>query len=188
MPRSRQLFKDRTALFILLNLIGYYFFLTLAHQKIDRYSIALFPSIILLISLFVSTLGKKAQITFVIAAVFLAGFVSYAHYPIYSAYYSPLFGGTSRALEIELYDNSGEYYAQAADYLSNKNRSTNVFVPYNYEAFSYFYNGNMQRGFTEKTNYIVTSVNHIKEITQCPTLEKTFGSRELEIVYVFKCN
>ena len=71
-----------------------------------------------------------------------------------------------------------------------KDRNNNVFVPFNYESFSYYYNGNMQREYDIDTDYLVTSVEHldaIKYADRCIRIDKIFGSKEKDIVYVLAC-
>lgn len=184
----KRLAKNKLVVLVLLNLVFYFVFLTLASQKIDRYAIVLFPSLILLVSIFVNSLSHRVKVALVGISLVVMGFVTLMHYPVYSAYYSPLIGGTKGALNVGLYDNSGEYYAQAAQFLRTKDRNTYTYLPYNYEAFSYFYNGKMQRSFTPETNYIVTSLNHLDPIPECTKVVAAFGSKDASIVYVFSCD
>ena len=190
LTKSKEIISDKFRLLVFLNLLLYLAVLSFSEQKIDRYSIAMFPSIILISSFVVKNfLGRSKLIIYSSALIFII-LISYIYFPVYSAYYSPVLGGTETALKLGIYDNSGEFYAQAADYLSKKDRNNNVFVPFNYESFSYYYNGNMQREYDIDTDYLVTSVEHldaIKYADRCIRIDKIFGSKEKDIVYVLAC-
>ncbi len=173
------------------NLCLYYIVLALAQQKIDRYVVVLIPQILLFISVFLSTQSLKLQKTAVSLALAFIVFVSYLYFPVYSAYYSPIFGGTRGAIKLGVYDNSGEYFAQAAFYLNSKGRDTQVYVPNGIASFMYYYKGVSQRNFNETTDFIVHSLDltrpNIKE-DKCPYLDKSFGSKEKQIVFVYRCH
>ncbi|MBU1132829.1 hypothetical protein KKG08_00990, partial [Patescibacteria group bacterium] len=175
--------KDFNIHILLFSIFFYYVFLTLASQKIDRYIISFIPLILLLIA---ST--RFPKIVYIIPLVFLA-YVALTCYPVYSAYYSPIFGGTKQALKLGLYDNSGEYFSQAATYLNEKGRGKNVYVPDNIESFSYYYKGNLQGQFNEDTDYIVRSLymdrNEFIE-TRCSSVEKSYGTY-VDVVRVYSC-
>jgi len=188
--KKKEIITDKLKLLVVLNFLLYFVLLTLAEQKIDRYSIAIFPPLILISCFGFDHLAKRVKYVVLSLSSLFILFAAYVYYPVYSAYYSPVLGGTAGALKVGVYDNSGEYYAQAALYLSGKDRNNNVYVPYNYESFSYFYNGNMQRNYDLNTNYLVTSVEHLDDISEavgCANVDSTFGSKEKEIVYVFFC-
>lgn len=175
--------KDFNIHILLFSIFSYYIFLTLASQKIDRYIISFIPFILLLVA---ST--RFPKIVYIIPLVFLA-YVVLTYYPVYSAYYSPLFGGTKQALKLGLYDNSGEYLSQVATYLNEKGRDKNVYVPDNIESFSYYYKGNLQGQFNEDTDYIVRSLymnrNEFIE-TRCSSVEKSYGTY-VDVVRVYSC-
>lgn len=168
---------------LLFSIFSYYLFLSLANQKIDRYIIGFIPFILLLIST-----TKFPKIVFGFVLTFLVHIVL-TYYPVLSAYYSPLFGGTKQALKLDLYDNSGEYFAQAATYLNEKGRDKNVYVPNNIESFSYYYKGNLQGSLNENTDYIVRSLymNRNEFIEEnCPILEKAYGVG-VDVLRIYSC-
>ncbi|OGC38837.1 hypothetical protein A3K42_01190 [candidate division WWE3 bacterium RBG_13_37_7] len=181
-------------------LISYYVFLSLSSKKIDRYSLAFFPYLLLFSSVYLSRLNFKKQIFVGLASLLFLSYVIYVYHPVYSAYYSPLFGGTKTALKLKIYDNSGEYYAQAAEYLNTKGRDVIVYTPNNFDSFSPFYIGKFQAGFNGNTNYAVYSLDSERPVLE-PTLpcyssnSKTgkmqsfaaFGPRNYKVVFVFAC-
>lgn len=170
--------------------ICYYLFLTISQQKIDRYSIAMFPTILLFTAIQISKLNLKKLNYILISSVLYIFLVIYLYFPVFSAYYSPIFGGTNSAIELGIYDNSGEYFAQAAYYLNEKGREINTYVPNGRSSFVYFYKGNLVNQVDSSTNYVVSSLDLTrKEFNnyECSTLEKTFGSREKSVVAVFSC-
>src|SRR3989344_455209 len=150
----------------------------------------MFPPLLLISSFSYKYLYNKLKIIMCITAFIFIILISYLYFPVYSAYYTPILGGTETALKLGIYDNSGEYYAQAADYLSLKDRKNHVYVPYNYESFSYYYNGNMQRDYDINTDFLVTSVEHLNEVAiieGCLNIDKTFGTKVKNIVFVLSC-
>jgi hypothetical protein len=174
--------------YLIILLALYYLVLTLPDKKIDRYVLVLIPPILLFVSAKVSVLSKKPLIMFLtVALVFMLAASKY-YYPVYSAYYSPLFGGTSWAQKAGVYDNSGEYYAQAAFYLNTLGRNVVSYVPHNVETFSYFYKGKIVYKFSDKPNFAVSSVEHFQELSRlCPKVEAAFGPGLEKIVFVFRC-
>ena len=99
-----------------------------------------------------------------------------------------MFGGLETALDIEIYDNSGEYYSQAALYLNKKGRNKLTAIPYNLDSFVMFYKGNIATVIDEETDFAVTSVNHVEEIPSECRLEKMFGSEYESHVFVYACD
>lgn len=168
----------------------YYVLLSITEQKIDRYALALVPFVLVICAYTLADLSKKVQILFGILALLFIGFISWQYFPMYSAYYSPLFGGTRTALKLSVYENDGAYFSNAAFYLNTKGRDKNVYVPDNFEAFSSYYKGNAQRELDATTDYVVTSLD-IDRLTfdghGCSVLAKTFGNRELQVVAVYSC-
>jgi len=180
--------KHPTTLLVLLYAAYYYVFLSVPDKKIDRYVIVLFLPIILLAATWLAQLSKRLILFWLSLSFLFISWVTYIYFPVYSAYYSPLFGGMSRALDLQVYDNSGEYYAQSAFYLNSLGRSNYTFIPYNIESFSYYYKGKLQRTFDDKTNYVVTSIDHVLEVSKiCPELTKAFGFKLDNVVFVYKC-
>ncbi len=181
---------NKNTKFVVLYFFTFLIALSAADKKIDRYAITLFPPLILLTSESLSKIPNfNKLIVFVFSALFFV-FVTYVYFPVYSAYYSPLFGKNSMkiAQKLNVYDNSGEYYAQAAFYLNTKSRDTNVWVPHNIDSFRYFYKGNFSPIKSESTDFAVTSIDHFDEIFSiCGEVDKSFGSKLSDVVYVFKC-
>lgn len=190
--KSKNLFRHDEILISLIYFFYYLILLSLPQKKIDRYVLVLIFPIVFVVSYYLSGLSKNVVITALNFSAIFMMFVIYLYHPVYSAYYSPIFGGTKKALEIGIYDNSGEYFAQAALYLNTKGRVMYTFVPNNIDAFSFYYKGNVQREFDENTNYIVRSVDIDRKTlndSNCPTLEKSFGPKGFEnIVGIFKCS
>ena len=185
--------KDFTVRIFFLTFVVYYLFFTITDQKIDRYSIAFFPIILSLAAVYLAK--AKLRVALVWGGLSLAafGFAVYTYHPVYSAYYSPAFGGTKAALNLGLYDNSGEYFAQAASYLNEKGRGINTWVPNGFESFNYYYKGNTQRGYTTDTSFSVQSFDMTRlnktsvEDPHCSELVKSFGPRKSPVVFVFGC-
>jgi hypothetical protein len=163
--------------------------LTIANKKIDRYTIFLIPSLILMVSVVLNNFRYKYFVLGISTAFIL--WVSYIYFPIFSSYYSPIFGGTTEAQKIGVYDNSGEYFADAAFYLNTYARDTVVFVPDNSQTFTPFYKGKTIGKFNETVDFVVSSVDLYRKSpnsTFCPILDKSFGSREAKVVFVYKCH
>lgn len=186
--------NDFNIFMIILGIFNYFIFLTITEQKIDRYFLIFIPFVILLVAVYLAKLSLKYLFNISIIIVLFTGFYLYKYYPVYSAYYSPLFGGTYNALRIGVYDNSGEYFTQAALFLNNLGRDKYTYVPNGFSSFNLLYKGNIQRDFTDKTDYIVTSFdmtrNTVKDIkyTNCSKLIKEFGPRnDISILYVWEC-
>lgn len=165
----------------------YFVSLSLTGQKIDRYSIVMFPYIILLISTYLSSIKALGYFAVILSFVFIV-FVIYSYVPVLSAYYSPLFGGMKMAYKLGIYDNSGEYYAQSALFLNTLGRDRVTYIPYNVDTFAPFYKGISLHEYPHDVDFVVTSFDHLNsEKIICRDLLKTFGSKEDKIVYVFKC-
>src|SRR3989338_3913298 len=168
-------------------LILYFTSLSLTGRKIDRYAVVMFPYVILLISVYFSVIKRLGYFAAALSLIFIV-YITYLYSPVFSAYYSPLFGGTKMAYKIGVYDNSGEYYAQSALFLNTLGRNKNTYVPYNVDSFSPFYKGTTLREYVNNVDFIVTSVDHLNsEKIVCRDVFKTFGSKVDKIVYVFKC-
>ena len=150
---------------------------------------ALIPPILLISSYFLNSLNIKKRLIFTICAVAFTGWLIYFYHPIYSAYYSPAFGGSAKALDLGIYGNKGEYFANAARYLNEKEGKVYTWVPHNHNSFVYYFEGNFEMNFTDKTEYMVISVNHKNEVPDsCKTLEKGFGPGNFNSVLIYKCN
>ncbi len=181
--------KIKAVKYILLYIFIYFVGLSIVGQKIDRYVLGFIPPVLLICSQYISKLKLKVFVPIVVGVVLFFTFVFVRYHPVYSAYYSPVFGGQKNALNLGIYDNSGEYYLQAADYLNDLQQKFVVFVPYNIESFSYYYKGVTVREFSKSVGYVVKSIDwdrkELKDNT-CPVLEKSFGTEN--IVGVFKCS
>ena len=148
--------------------IGYFAYLlvllTIADKKIDRYSVILFLGLLLAISVLVSKASKTLKVA--------------------------VFGGTSQALKYGFYENSGEYYSDAAFYVNQQGRGLKVLVPDNYESFIYYSWNKYQKYPGAETDYVVSSVDFDRKLPRseiCPKLVKTFGPRGTNVVFVYKC-
>jgi len=173
-----------------LYLLLFLFSLSFSDKKIDRYVISFIPPLMLLVSVGVARFSKEVQKFVFMLVVLFSVWNFYLYYPIFSSYYSPIFGGTKRALDLNVYENSGEYFAQAASYLNKKGRDINTYVPNNVESFSYFYKGNLQGELNSQTNYVVGSLNIDRKkfnYPGCKKVEAAFGPVDKNVVYIFKC-
>ena len=173
---------------VLVLIIFYWLVLTLSVKKIDRYAIVMFPFILLLASSYVSILRISYQKLLIGLCLIYTGVVVYFYYPVYSSYYSFLFGGTNVALTLGIYDNSGEYYAQAAKYLNTKDRNTQILVPYNTDTFKYFSSGITLFAPTRNVDYIVTSIEHVNDVPIGFCVQENSFGNTTPIVFVYKCN
>ena len=183
------IFKTKNPIF-LINILVYYIFLSISDQKIDRYSLAMFPSILLICATYINSLKLSTQKLIILSTFVFTISMSYIYYPVYSAYYSPILGGTSGALKLKLYDNSGEYFAQAAFYLNQKGRKIKTYVPNGFASLDPFYKGEYSQNI-EESDYLVSSLDLTRlspENLSCKTPDKNFGSNEKVVVFVFKCN
>jgi hypothetical protein len=167
--------------------------LTFADKKIDRYVVSLIPALLLAVAVYIGQFRRNLQVLVLSSSLIFTLWVSIVYFPVYSAYYSPIFGSdsTSKAMSIGVYDNSGEYYAQAAFYLNDAGRSKKTFVPHNVESFSYYYKGVLLREFAGDIDYIVLSASHLPDLNDypgCSKFVKAFGHRLEPIIYVFGCN
>lgn len=182
--------SNTNALYIFGYFCYYLLFLTIPEKKIDRYALVLIPPIVLICSYYLeSFILYRKLFLYTVSCLFLV-FVIYSVFPVYSAYYSPLFGGTKGALKAGIYDNSGEYFAQAALYLNTLGRDLNTFVPDNIEAFSPYYKGKIQRVYDDTTDYVVRSIDiDRKEIqdSKCPYIVREFGPNDYNVVAVLMC-
>lgn len=183
--------KENLPIFLIfIYFLTYFLALTVSVKKIDRYSVALIPPIVLLVSYYLSQLTKK-NLSIISCAAFLFFFAAKkTYFPVYSAYYSPIFGEkpSQSALKNGFYDNSGEYYAQAAFTLNNIVDDQKVWVPYNSDAFAFFFKRNIVLDFGENVDFAVTSINHLEEVqSYCPEIIYTFGPGKEAIIYILKC-
>lgn len=180
--------KDFPELTISIYFFFLFVFLTLSSQKIDRYSVALIPILILSLSLFLSrTKAIKIPIFILIQFVFFI-LASVMYYPTYSAYISPIFTH-SFVLKSGFYENSGEYYSNAAFYLNNKGREIKTFIPNNVDSFKPYYKGEVVDS-AELADYIVYGLDFDRrEFTQYKNcgIEKYFGNLVYKPLTVYKC-
>jgi hypothetical protein len=188
----KKVLKFQNIRFVLFYILFYFGALSLSDKKIDRYTLALFPPLLLIVSVYISKLKKGAQRKFVILSLLFTIWVASTYGPVYSAYYSPLFGGGKKALEIGIFENSGEFFAQAAQYLNEKEEKLLVAVPNNIDAFSYHYKGFVHLEPSLETDYVVWSHDidrkNVPEYENCSEIEKELGTYDLTYVYIFKCS
>jgi hypothetical protein len=169
----------------------YYLVFIPATQKIDRYVVMFYPSIFILLGVFVSELSSKLQKAIIATSLLCFTWATVTFYPLYSAYYSPIFGGSQAAMSLGIYENSGEYFAQAADYLNVKGRDIKVYVPDNVDSFRYYFNGNLVGSYEDLPDYVVRSLDIDRDSAIdpiCPTTEYMFGNKQLSSVYVQRCD
>ena len=176
---------------VLAYLLVFFVTLSLSDQKIDRYSLALFPPIILLASIMLASLTTSAQKVIVGLSVLLLIYSTYNFYPQFSMYNSPFFGGINTMLNLRVYENSGEYYADAAFYLKQFGRDKKVYVPNNIDSFKPYYNGEIAQEIEPGINYEVMSLD-IDRVTPkseyCSILDKSFGPRfGPPLLFVYRC-
>lgn len=163
--------------------------LSLADQKIDRYVLALFLPMILLVSNTIANLGKKyINIIIALQIVFFI-YISYCYYPVYSAYINPLVG-YKQVLKWGFYENSGEYYAHAARYINQKGRDINVYIPNNIDSFKPYYKGKITDDVAA-ADYIVFGLDFDRKsfplFTGC-RIEKYFGNKIYSPLAVYTCS
>ena len=94
-------------------------------------------------------------------------------------------------LNLRVYENSGEYYADAAFYLKQFGRDKKVFVPNNIDSFKPYYNGEIAQEIEPGINYEVMSLD-IDRVTPkseyCSILDKSFGPRfGPPLLFVYRC-
>lgn len=89
---------------------------------------------------------------------------------------------------MQFYNNSGEYYAQAGQYLNNIVLDQKVWVPYGIDSFDYYFKRDAQMEFTENTTFAVTSIDHLAEVQSvCSEVIAVFGTTKEPVVYVLNC-
>lgn len=187
----RNKFKNVNNLITGLVFIFYLIFLSLSDQKIDRYSLVFFSPLLLFVANYLATV-KSNFIKVTICLYLFFATLNFFHFGSnQSAFYNRLLGGTEYALKSGIYENGGNYFSEAAFYMNNNFPKETIFVPNNYESFSYFYNGRSIRDFVPETKYVVNSLD-IDRITfnNYGCLEKVaeFGPLGYPVVAVFKCN
>lgn len=171
--------------YLLLFALCYWVVLTVPAKKIDRYSIVLFPTLLLVVSYYLTLFSPK-KLKLVLTAIFLYTiFVVFAFFPVYSAHYSPVLGGYKTALKVGIYDNSGEGFAQAAIKLNALGRDTVVYVPHNTDTFSYFYKGKVAPEFNSDVNYVVVSVDHLDSVPEECILSNFI---DISVIRLFQCS
>lgn len=168
----------------------YYLFLSVAGQKIDRYALVFIPPIILIVSLYLSELSFKKLSVCLFGVLLFFVYVAHIYHPVYSAYYSPILDGFNGAMKVQVYDNSGEYFAQTASYLNSIGPDAVVYVPDNIESFLFYFKGTVVREFNPDVDYVIRSVDWNRRQVwdeNCPQIEKIFGPSNISIVTIFKC-
>ncbi len=182
--------KDFYLQVMALSFLWFYFCFSVTEKKIDRYVLAMFPYLLIICAYYLSGLQKRLQLVYVLMSLVFLGYVTYVYFPHYFAYYSPVFGGTRVANNIGVYENGGAYFAEAAFYLNTKGRDKSTYVPNSFESFSSYYKGHSQREFDTNTDYVVNSLDIDRKSfdgVYCNKIDKTFGSKDLQVVAVFSC-
>jgi hypothetical protein len=181
--------KQEKILYILGMFLIYLLAFSMSVKKIDRYLISLIPPLLLLCAHYLATLKVKKQIVYITAISLFTIWVGYIYHPHYSAFFSPVLGGTTKALSLGVYGNKGEYFSEAARYLNEKGRDTYAWVPNNHNSLAYYFKGNLEQVHTGETNFVVISINNLdKKPESCGVFEKGFGPRNIEVVQIYKCN
>jgi len=188
--KRKEILENKSLKLALIYALFYLVSLTIAHKKIDRYVIVMFPPLILIVSYYLSLLNNKALKNILIAGFLFTIVSTFIYYPVFSAYNSPILGGTKTAISLGLYDNSGEYLADAARYLNQKGRDVKVYVPNGSISFFSYYKGERVNSLEERPDYVVVSHDlERQEIDNfgCEIFEVSFGSKEMDVVFVFRC-
>lgn len=178
---------------VFLYILCYLAAFTISDQKIDRYLVSVLLPIMLICAYFLVFFAKKYLKTTVIFCVSFFVYVSYVYFPVYSAYYSPIILSDIFVANSIFYDNSGEFFAQAAFYLNTKDRDNVIYIPYNVETFSHYSKSKVSSEYVDNFNYLVFSKNNLKKVSNIINdnnciPDTTFGSKLNAIVYVYKCN
>lgn len=181
--------KHKSLRLVLVYLGTYFVTLSLADKKIDRYALALFPPLILIASYHLQTLKKLTQVTFLTLSITFTIWLVSVHHPVYSSYYSPLFGGGTEAINLGVFENSGEYFAQAAEYLNNKGGRPLVAVPNNIDSFAFYYSGPVTT-ISADGDYIVWSHDIDRKVAPvymgC-VIETDFSVQDFTYLYIYNC-
>lgn len=175
---------------LLLYVATYFFALSISVKKIDRYSIALILPILLITSIYFANSKVKAGLIACTTLLFTF-IIFYIYHPSYSAFYSPILGPnpSAKALSLNVYDNSGEYYSDAALYLNKIPVEGDLWLPYNIDSFRPYYKRVVSSFYSKDSQYAVTSIEHLEEISAlCPRHVSSFGSRLEPLVFVLRCN
>jgi len=183
------------SLWIGISFLTYLIFLTLSAKKIDRYSLVFFPYIILFSSLFLASLSRKSYIILMSASLLFSVVTYLSYVPVNSAYYSSLFGGSPTALKLGVYENSGEYFAQATKYLNSFSRNSLIWIPNGIDSFSHYYKGNFSKYYNDSMDYALVSKDvdraHPGELLpdSCSSDPiKSFGDPYQDLVFIYNCN
>lgn len=182
--KDRKTFNNKMLIFYFLL---YFISFSISVKKIDRYSFSLIIPLALFVAQTFSKLNLRSQRLIIALYVVFSFWSIVTYFPVFSAYYSPL-GGNSLAKRLNIFDNSGEYFAQAAIYLNKFGRDVVVYVPHNIETFSPFFKGELSRSFTLNTDYIVVSSNRLSTVPpECGNLHTTFGNYLSNEVFIYEC-
>lgn len=182
--------KDFNYLFVAITFAVYFIFLTLSEQKIDRYSLVFYEPLFLICALFVSNQKSLFKKIYAISAVLFIAFVHFWYSESYSAFYSPIFGGTNTALELGVYENGGNFYSNSAEFLNKNFPNHIVLVPNNFEAFSFFYKGKTITDSKLNFDFVISSLDIDRlsfENYGCDAEIASFGPVDQKVVKVFKC-
>jgi len=171
-------------------LVFTYILLSFSAQKIDRYVLALFPYLFMLVALGVEKCNTK--ILSIVFTIYIAqATLLYCQYfPVVSEYTSPVVGGPAGLHKLSLYDNSGEYFAQAAQYINSICPKCTVYVPNNTDAFSPYFLGRVTQEYGADVKYEVKSIDMERSAftqDECNMTVKLFGQSNFKPVGVFSC-
>lgn len=157
--------------------------LTVAGQKIDRYIVGLIPIILLFIAL---NIGNIRMV--VLSKLVETALVLYLFFPVMSAYINYLPNYSNLLIKNGYYDNSGEYFNQAAAYLNTK-EDIRVYVPNNFDIFNVYFRSEYSKTL-DGADYMLLSLDIDRPEIFIPTctVDKEFGPVTYKSVFVYKCD
>lgn len=163
-------------------------FLSLSDQKIDRYCLALIPSLILSLSVLVNERSKRILFSVVSLQLLTFLFSTFIYFPVYSAYINPIIPFNT-VLSLGFYENSGEYYSNTAMYLNEKGREVKTLIPNNIDSFKPYYKGIIVDRKND-ADYVVYGLDfdrpNFAYYEGCEP-EKYFGNLIYKPLAVYKC-
>jgi hypothetical protein len=183
--------KDKVAFFLILSVIIQLILLSASEQKIERYILACMPAMFLLVAIVLASFPASTQKVAVVVMIVTSVITFRNYHPLYSSYYSGMFGGPLSAYKVGIYDDNGEFFARVAQYLNAKGRDTRVFVPYNVESFSPYFKGKLETQLMTDEGYFVVSKDARRPRAtygiNCPIVDQVVINNYLEAVTIFKC-
>ena len=188
--KSKNIIDDFYTKIIYFTFLSYFIFLTISEQKIDRYSLVFYLPIFLISAIYLSNLKLFVKKIYVVFSLILIFFVYFSYSSQYSAFYNPLIGGTNLALKLGIYENGGNFYYNSAEFLNKNFPKSRVFVPDNFEAFSFFYNGKTINKFDDKASFVISSLDIDRQEFNnygCLNEITRFGPPETAVLKIFQC-